>query len=167
MQKSNILSGFKKAVKLVLPFVFILVIFSFILLTLPGVAKNLDSSLTKFHRDEALQKPATIKNAKKVLIRTYTNDKQAFYVYRFTWPYRSKVEYAKVEYKSLKLDDSTHTLKYVGLKYYRDEPIPDNVKNYLIHNAENDYKLQQTVKKAVKDSNSGSWFPFVILTNSR
>lgn len=167
MNKRNILSGFKKFLRAVWPFAVFLAIFVFSCMQLPGAVKNLENSVNDLHRENALATPATIKNAKKVLIRTYTNDNQAFYVYRFTWPYRSKVEYSKVEYKSLKLDDSTHTLKYVGLKYYMYEPIPDNVKHYVIHNAENDYKLQQTVKKAVKDSNSGVWFPFVIWASSR
>lgn len=80
----------------------------------------------------------TVKNAKYELIKKYTNDKQAHYIYKLSWKYSDKREYADARYESKTTGNGSHTYKRVNMAYSNTEPIPDNVTRYKLDNVEKD-----------------------------
>lgn len=80
----------------------------------------------------------TVKNANYELIKKYTNDKQAHYIYKLDWEYSDKVEYADVRYESKSNGNGSHTYKRVNVVYSATEPTPDNVDSYNLDNVRKD-----------------------------
>lgn len=103
----------------------------------------------------------TITNAKHQLIKTYTRDDKAYYVYKLTWPKLEsrKVEYSAVTYKYENLGDGMHSLEAHGVKYFDVEPIPDDYDTYKIENAETNNKL---LKATERNHDYLGFYPLVV-----
>lgn len=110
-----------------------------VLLMMPGLISVVSQSNTK----------PTINNAKHQLIKTYTRENKAYYVYKLTWPKLElrKVEYSVVIYKSENLGDGMHSLEANGVKYFDVEPIPDDYGTYKIENVETNTKLLKATER--------------------
>lgn len=99
-----------------------------IVLAIVGIMMVIISASFVIFRDS--NNPNTIKNADHQLIKTYTKEDRAMYVYKLTWSNSSDVEYSAVSYKNVKLDDGTHGYKVSSVKYYNIEPVPDHASSY-------------------------------------
>lgn len=101
----------------------------------------------------------TVKTANYELLKKYTTDKKAHYVYKLSWEYSDKVEYADVRYESKSTGNGSHTFKRVGMIYSDTEPIPDNVNRYKLENVEKD---KQKAERESERNDGPTFIPFFI-----
>lgn len=85
----------------------------------------------------------TVKNATYDLIKKYTTNDSAHYIYKLNWSYTDKVKYADARYVLKSTGNGSHTFKRVGLVYSDTEPVPDNVTKYKLEDVQKEKEREE------------------------
>lgn len=79
------------------------------------------------------------------LIKKYTMDNSAHYIYKLNWSYTDEVKYADARYVSKSTGNGSHTFKRVGLVYSNTEPVPDNVTKYRLEDVQKEKEREDSL----------------------
>lgn len=105
-----------------------------------GVMIALTPSIIKYvHRNDV----HTVDTAKYTLIKKYSGDKDAHYIYKLSWKYSDKKEYADTRYVAKATSNHSHTYKRVGISYSNTEPVPDKLSTYKLDDVQKDREQRE------------------------
>lgn len=88
----------------------------------------------------------TVKNANYKLIKKYTRDDRAHYIYKLSWPFSGKKEYADVRYDAKATSSDSHMYKKVATTYSTSEPVPDKMNTYKLDDVAKDKQLNDSIR---------------------
>lgn len=88
----------------------------------------------------------TVKNANYKLIKKYTRDDRAHYIYKLSWDFSGKKEYADVRYDAKAISPDSHMYKKVSTTYSTSEPVPDKMNTYKLDDVAKDKRLNDSIR---------------------
>ena len=90
----------------------------------------------------------TVKNANYKLIKKYTRDDRAHYIYKLSWPFSNKKEYADVRYDAKATSSDSHMYKKVSTTYSTSESVPDKMNTYKLDDVAKDKRLNDSIRES-------------------
>ena len=90
----------------------------------------------------------TVKDANYKLMKKYTRDDRAHYIYKLSWPFSGKKEYADVRYDAKATSSDSHMYKKVSTTYSTSEPVPDKMNTYKLDDVAKDRRLNDSIRES-------------------